>query len=65
MTARIRFVVVLEAMAGGDRMPLHALRSLLKRLLRSRPSLRCVSAQQVVDHHDADPLHHNNDGGKR
>jgi hypothetical protein len=57
VTARTRFVVVLEGTAGADTAHAHTLRYLLKYLLRSR-SLRCVELRQV-DHHRDD------DGGER
>jgi len=57
VTARTRFVVVLEGTAGADTAHPHTLRYLLKYLLRSR-SLRCVELRQV-DHHRDD------DGGER
>jgi hypothetical protein len=47
MTARTRFVVVLEGAAGADTAHAHALRFLLKRLLRSH-SLRTEVRQ--LDH---------------
>jgi hypothetical protein len=50
MTARRRFVVVLESAGGADTAHVHTLRSLLKYLLRSR-SLRCVELRQV-EHRD-------------
>jgi hypothetical protein len=50
MTARTRFVVVLEGAAGADTAHTHTLRYLLKNLLRSR-SLRCVDLRQV-EHRD-------------
>jgi hypothetical protein len=48
MTARTRFVVVLEGAAGADDAHAHTLRFLLKYLLRSR-SLRCTEVRQL-DH---------------
>jgi hypothetical protein len=50
VTARTRFVVVLEGVAGADTAHAHTLRYLLKYLLRSR-SLRCVDLRQV-EHRD-------------
>ena len=55
MTARTRFVVVLEGAAAADAAHARSLKFLLKRLLRSH-SLRCVDCvearQVVVDHRD-------------
>jgi hypothetical protein len=59
MTARTRFFVTLEGAAGVDTMHLHALRLLLKRLLRSH-SLRCIDVRQLDGHRYRD-----DDGGDR
>jgi hypothetical protein len=58
MTARTRFVVVLEGATGADNAHVHTLRFLLKYLLRSH-SLRCVDVRQV------DHCHGDDDGGER
>jgi hypothetical protein len=58
-----KFQITLVGTPGDDVAHIHTLRSLLKRLLRGH-GLHCADIRQVDDRHDADHLHHNDDGGK-